>query len=171
MFDFLLSEEWWVNEIIEACINAVAVIIVGILTADVLYRKKFEKLSDEHGKLAEHNKKLASQHGRIIRETEVIEENLKNVDKSVDLLIAHMHKEEGRNDKVSSSLESPDYVLKAINAVYDKNVELNHMVSELKEQNKEQSMELKACREEIASLKAELSKHRARTADRDVPSL
>ncbi len=171
MFDFLLSEEWWMKEIIEVCINALAMIIVGILTADVIYRKKFEKLSDEHSNLAEHNKKLASQHGSIIRETEVIEEKLKNVDKGVDKLVAHMYKEEGRNDKISDSLTSPDYVLKTITAVYDKNIELNHMISELKAEKREQAEELKACRKENASLKAELSKYKKRTIDRNAPSL
>ena len=101
---------------------------------------------------------------------ETIVPSMKKLD-GIDALVAHMHREEGRNEKISHSLESPDYVLKAIRDVYDKNVELNYMVRELKAENREQSIELKTCREEIASLKAELSKHRARTADRDVPSL
>lgn len=102
--------------------------------------------------------------------TETVVPSMKKLD-GIDALVAHMHKEEGRNEKVSHSLESPEYVLQAVRAVYDKNAELNSMLCEIKEENREQTMELKACRKEIAALKAELSKHRERDIYRKDPSL
>lgn len=135
MFDFLLSEVWWMETLAASIIAAGAAIVAAVITA-IISNRKLDKTLAVHDEASKRRKQdLAHGHSDLSREHTGIEKTLQAGNATLAYLKSEQEKECGRREGRQGRELDVQKTVDTLNGILVHMEQLRNEVLDLKEKN------------------------------------
>lgn len=152
MYDFLLTEEFWMSTLITACASAGATIILAILTWNYHMKKMASDVTEIKGQAdsrrGEHEK-LSGEHKDLSREHKDIENRI------IELML-EQQKQQSAREEAGRQLPQESALLKMAESAYLHSSQLASENSQLKELVAAQQKQIENQQQQINNLKQQI---------------
>lgn len=155
MYDFIFSEEFWMNAIISALITAVTTIIGAIIVYNykikTVYKNSEDILKEQRelsqGKTKEHNA-LSREHSDILHNMAAVNSEVKRTESGVQSILKDLTDERARQDlryerltdeqkDIMGSIENIKVMAEEMKRLANENIELKRELERERERNRE----------------------------------
>ncbi len=151
MYDFLLQEEWWMQEIIGAALAAGATLIAAVLMYSSRINKLVDQLEQVKGMLDKESQKRFDEHGRLSGEHKELSGEHRELKDEIHRVIVYQESEKTARETAAKKLPDESGLVKMVNAVFtnnkkllQKNMKLNARLEILQKENAQLKEQVRA---------------------------
>lgn len=163
MYDFLLSEAWWMKTIITALIAAGATIISAIIAYRSKIQKVLEKILEKEDNLSTEHKRLEQKHGDLSSEHKSLSSEHKEIRDIANQIFAFQREQVAVRQEAARHMPHEMELNKLVYSVFehnknliDSNIDLQNELSQIQFRNHELQEELKQKERMLRNMEQEL---------------